>query len=61
MADFLAGFGHSLGGLLGYLGIGRGNVLEATFYCLGATTFLLSCVAVRSAVRIAFLACSARK
>ena len=40
MADFLAGFGHSLGGLLGYLGIGRGNVLEASVYCLGATTFL---------------------
>ncbi|HEY1217726.1 MAG: hypothetical protein ABSE42_13110 [Bryobacteraceae bacterium] len=61
MADFLAGLGRSLDVLLAYLGIHRVNALDAAFYVLGATIFLVFCAAVHSAIRIAFLRCSARK
>jgi hypothetical protein len=61
MADFFAGLGHSLGVFLGYLGIHGVNGLEAGLYVLGVTVFLVLCAAIHSALRMAFLRCSARK
>lgn len=61
MADFVAALGHSLGILLGYLRVHGASGLEAVFYVLGATIFLVLCGAVHSIARTAFLRCSVRK
>jgi len=46
---------------LGYLRIHGVSGLDAVFYILGVTTFLVLCAAVHSAIRMAFLRCSVRK
>ncbi len=61
MADYVAGLGHSLGAFLDHLGIHGVNGLEAGLYIFGATFVLVLCLAVHSAVRMAFLRCSVRK
>jgi len=61
MADWLDGLGQSLKILLGYLGVRGVSGLEAALYILGATISLGFCAAVRSAIRIAFLGCYARR
>jgi hypothetical protein len=61
MANFVAGLGPLLGGLLGHLGIHGIDGLSVSVCVLGAASFLGFCAAVHSATRIAFLRCSVRR
>ena len=61
MADILADLGHSIESLLGYAGVHGVYRLDAAVYILGVTICLGFCAAVRSAIRVAFLSCSARR
>ena len=58
MAEYLADPGRFLDASLACLGIHGVSRFQAMTCVLGATTFLLLCVAVRSAARMAFLRCS---
>ena len=58
MSDRFAGLGHWLDILLGYLGI---HGLDAGVYILGVTISFGFGAGVRSAIRIAFPGCSARR